>query len=265
MGNHWYDKHGNSCHTQITAKGKIRDTTIRDARKLGLFPSVTTILQILDKPALTNWKIRNAVLAGEKAPRFPGETDQSLVNRANKVARQIAEDAAQRGTEIHDALESWCEGRGYPSQFREHVLATKAQLLDAVPDWGEHEKVVEQACVGPGYAGRCDLQVPGAMVIADYKTKDFDESKLASIKGYPDQGMQLAAYAYATGLFERATPDRPVRLINIFVSRDNPGLATWYEHKDPVRLGNAFLALVRYWHHRNTGLFDPEEVPTCVL
>ena len=46
---HWYDKDGVPCHEVPKASGKGKTkTTLTQARKLGLFPSVTTIFKILD-------------------------------------------------------------------------------------------------------------------------------------------------------------------------------------------------------------------------
>ena len=54
MGNHWYKQDGSPCYEVPYADPKkgMRSTTIRDARKLNLVPSVTTILQVMDKPGL---------------------------------------------------------------------------------------------------------------------------------------------------------------------------------------------------------------------
>ncbi len=50
MPEHWYTKNGEAAHTQPTlsktAKNPNRSTTIKDARKLGLLPSVTSILKL---------------------------------------------------------------------------------------------------------------------------------------------------------------------------------------------------------------------------
>ena len=58
---HWYDTDGNSQYTIVGANGKTRNTTLRDARKNGFVPSVTTVLNIAAKPALENWKIKQAI------------------------------------------------------------------------------------------------------------------------------------------------------------------------------------------------------------
>jgi hypothetical protein len=53
---HWYSLDGKPCHTVPNKDGDgTRTTTLRDARKLQLLPSVTTIIGILDKPQLTKW------------------------------------------------------------------------------------------------------------------------------------------------------------------------------------------------------------------
>lgn len=56
---HWYDAKGAACHqiaTKPGAKNPFRPTTIKDARALLLYPSVTTILGVLAKPQLDDWK-----------------------------------------------------------------------------------------------------------------------------------------------------------------------------------------------------------------
>ena len=50
---HYYTRDGSPAYTT-----NGRGTTLRDARKLGLKPSVTTILQVVDKAALTSWLVR---------------------------------------------------------------------------------------------------------------------------------------------------------------------------------------------------------------
>ena len=58
---HWYSLEGEPMYTIIGANGKERNTTLRDAKSIGLVPSVTTILGMVAKPALENWKITQAI------------------------------------------------------------------------------------------------------------------------------------------------------------------------------------------------------------
>ena len=52
---HWYRRDGEPLHSVPSVKGDPRPTTLRDARKLGLLPSVTNVLGVIAKPELTAW------------------------------------------------------------------------------------------------------------------------------------------------------------------------------------------------------------------
>ena len=55
---HWYDAEGRSAHVVIGKNGKERNTTVADARKMGLLPSVTSVQSILEKPPLS-WPLKH--------------------------------------------------------------------------------------------------------------------------------------------------------------------------------------------------------------
>ena len=46
---HWYDKNRRSCVYIVGSNGKERNTNLKDARKHGYVPSVTTILGVAAK------------------------------------------------------------------------------------------------------------------------------------------------------------------------------------------------------------------------
>ena len=54
---HWYTKEGEPMYTIVGANGVERNTTLRDAKSLELVPSVTTVMGMVAKPALENWKM----------------------------------------------------------------------------------------------------------------------------------------------------------------------------------------------------------------
>ena len=58
---HWYTQEGEPMYTIVGANGKERNTTLRDAKKDNLVPSVTTVLSLVAKPGLENWKINQAL------------------------------------------------------------------------------------------------------------------------------------------------------------------------------------------------------------
>jgi hypothetical protein len=66
---HWYKKDGSPAYTTIGKTGE-RATTLRDARKLGLLPSVTTINGMLSKAGLDTWKQQQVLLAALTLPRL---------------------------------------------------------------------------------------------------------------------------------------------------------------------------------------------------
>ena len=94
-GGHWYTKDGTPAYTQLVASGKRkgldRPTTLRDARKLSLVPSVTTLMNLMDKPALTHWKIKRAV------------------EKALDPFNFVEDNSAEEGSRIHGIVEKWIE------------------------------------------------------------------------------------------------------------------------------------------------------------
>ena len=84
---HWYDKEGEPAYTIIGANGKERNTTLRDAKSLGLVPSVTTIIGMIGKPALENWKINQALEASVALEQGKNESFHSYASRCKSQAK----------------------------------------------------------------------------------------------------------------------------------------------------------------------------------
>ncbi len=76
---HWYTIDGKPKYTIVGKNGKERNTTLRDARKLNLVPSVTTILDVAAKPGLVNWQVNQGIQAALTLPRKVDETDEESV------------------------------------------------------------------------------------------------------------------------------------------------------------------------------------------
>lgn len=210
---HWYGRDGSVAYEQRTKAGGVRSTTLSDARKLGLVPSTTTVLQVLDKPALTQWKVKQGILAALTLARIDGENDDAYLARLLTDSQQQAKDAADEGTKIHDALELALKGDAFPARFSPHVAAVKAELARLFPDVSDWIPERSFGC-GLGYGGKVDLHSPSTGIVVDYKGKDGDFSdgkKLAY-----DQHYQLAAYQYGLRLPRNVCA-------NLFVSRTHPG------------------------------------------
>ena len=86
---HWYQHNGAPQYTVKAKDGSDRPTTLRDARKLNLVPSVTTILKIAAKPGLEAWKLNQMLLAALTLPKgelFAGSSTAATTTKLTGLA-----------------------------------------------------------------------------------------------------------------------------------------------------------------------------------
>lgn len=240
---HWYAKDGTPEHFRGPNGSP---TTLREARKLGLVPSVTEILQVIAKPALETWRRNQAVLAALTLQRDEDEPDSAYLARINADAAKQAQEAAAEGTAIHDAIEASFSCTPFPARFTPHVDAVRARLIELFPK--VHDWVPEKSFASPlGFGGKCDLHSPSAGIVIDWKGRDGDFSDGKRLAW--EQHYQLAAYQRGLGL-PRAVG------INVFVSRTHPGcIATHiWEEADMEQGWAVFEAALRL--HKAIRKFD---------
>lgn len=240
---HWYTRDGAPMYTVVgKTTGKPRNTTLRDARELNLVPSVTTILNVAAKPALTVWLQEQAILAALTLPRGEDEPEAAWLKRVVQDSKQQGKDAADLGTEIHAAIQGHYEGKK-ESKFPYHVDSCK-NAIEA--RFGKLTWHCEQSFAHEmGFGGKCDMHNPdGDGIVLDIKTKDF--SDLSKPLWYDEHLLQLAAYREGLG-FPGA------RCANVFVSRTNPDLAVIHEWaEDDIKRGWAmFQHLLSFWQLKN--------------
>lgn len=252
---HYYHPDGRPCYeVENKSKGGMRKTNLNDARRLGLLPSVTTILSVLDKPGLTAWKIEQAVLAAMTTPRLPGEQLDAFVERVlhtERVQDQESQAARDRGTEIHNALEAYFTGREVPEAIRPWIMPA-AQAIAAKGELVATEKVL----VGHGYAGKTDLvqRAPdGVWWLWDWKSakKLPDPAKGGA---WSEHVLQLSAYAraYMNLLDGVLTPASSIRTGNIYISTVEQGKFVVCEHGDWLETyQKGFAPLVQHWQWAN--------------
>jgi len=254
---HWYSK---DAQPQHFING--RDSTLRDARKNNWLPSVTEIINTLDKPALTSWKVRMAVEAAQELPYEDGEDTHSYHSRVTKKAFSESLEARDKGSEIHDDIEKiW--GNLEPGEYEEIAQGCCKAIISYC---GGEDFRAEQIVIGEGYGGKVDLH--NDEFVIDYKTKDITDEQweknqiyLASHGekkppklAYPEMCMQLAAYDHA--LWSMKLPDMkssdvdlPRKLINVFVDREIPGrviIHEWELEESEIAY-QKFELLVKYW------------------
>jgi hypothetical protein len=253
---HWYDETGKPCHTMPKARGGgTRDTTVRDARKLNLFPSVTTITKsILAAPQLARWLEGQLLKAAYKAPPIGGETyEEWQASIRQKVAIQ-SEKTMQLGTDVHKALEDALGGMPFDGSVtardgEDYPLYTFVNpVVELFADNGWRIHSLEETVVGDRYAGTADVQYFGD---DEYGIIDFKTTKDALKPFIPDTYvMQIAAYHVAVhgGISDKAAG------YNIFISTEQNIGAVKAERYDADRLREeyeAFKRIVWLWCKTN--------------
>lgn len=253
---HWYYTDGRPCYELEKKDGKgMKAPTLADARKLQLLPSVTNILRVLDKPALNDWKVEQGVLAVLTTPRLPGETDDAFVHRVlhvDRVQDQEMTTARDKGTAIHDALESYFFGTEYDPALKPWI----EPAAKAIAARGERIGC-ETILVGEGYAGRLDLiqEAKDCWWIVDWKTtKKLPDPKKGA---WTEHRIQLSAYAAAwirklahNGEYDRT---KSTRTSNIYISTVDQGAFVICDHEPEWQrtFASAFIPLLAYWQWLN--------------
>jgi hypothetical protein len=280
---HWYDLSGKSCHTQPYADkkraGESRPTTIKDARKLGLLPSVTSILGVLDKPQLTDWKLEqlskeyrnriNQILGRanlhaddvvfalrDMMARDPDELHDEIVDHA---FRQV-EQAADAGELIHKGAELALQGLDYnhdepvflPELKATFPLSCFIKPVEAfvkehgIQPLGHEVRIVSKE---HGYAGTGDLPMkcPRGLGFGDFKTRKTKPGR--PVTAYDTQVMQLAAYHGAHFSKEFTLNPSGSSGFNLYISTTEPGRidAVWYEAERIQKAYHTFTSLAAVW------------------
>jgi hypothetical protein len=214
---HFYTKEGKPAYEIIGANGKQRATTLRDAKKLGLLPSVTTITKMEAAPGLERWKIQQACLACMTLPRLEGESDDAFMARALTDSQEQAKKAASRGAYLHGLLEQCIQGSVTLAE-EDSVIVTPVLEWIRVNFGGYKLHAEHSFAHASGFGGKTDLLAEGDGgfgVLIDFKFKDGVDP--AETKGYPEHITQLSAYANGTGFPE-------ARCINLFIDSRRPGI-----------------------------------------
>ena len=239
---HWYGRDGSPQYTVTAKNGNQRATTLADARKMRLVPSVTTIIKSAASPGLEAWKLNQMLLAALTLPRIDNEPEEELVQRIVKDSKEHAKMAAERGSAVHTAIENMYSGVMY-AEYAEHQAGVYREIEAA---YGITEFQPEKAFAHEfGFGGKVDLfSKEGDGVVLDIKTKEFSDP--AKVQGFDEHMMQLAAYR--KGLY---LPN--ARCANVFVSVTNPGLVVVKEwsREDLTRGWAMFYALLKYWQAKN--------------
>jgi len=182
------------------------------------------------------------MLASMTLPRAPDEAEDLYVQRVIKDSREHARAAAQRGTEVHTALESWYEGVMVADMMDYQMgVGEEVRKLFGEPKWISEKSFACEL----GFGGKLDLcTMDGDGIVIDFKTKEFTDP--AKVEAYDEHVMQLAAYRLGLNLSK-------ARCANVFVSVTEPGLVVTKEwSEDDLERGEEmFYHLLKYWQAKN--------------
>ncbi len=156
-----------------------------------LLPSVTTVLKIIDKPALMNWAAKQAAKAVLSDP-----AKYDTPEKAAAAIYSISDVATTRGSDVHKLAEIYADAyvQGKADEFTSdnpYFPAIRAFFATMRPE--VIYKEVRLVNMEHGYAGTADLiaRVGPKTFVIDYKT-----GKAV----YPEARLQVEAYRQATML-----------------------------------------------------------------
>lgn len=177
---------------------KTHKYIITDGGKTFQVPSVTTVLKVLDKPALVQWAANSAIeyLREHINPGYGYDKIEleGIYQEARFNFRKISKKATDVGTLAHEWVENFLKsGKALPKPANEQAYnccqaAANWLMLNDVSPIEVETKIYSRKYK---YAGTFDLglaQVKGELSIVDWKS-----SKAV----YPEYRLQLAAYAQA--------------------------------------------------------------------
>lgn len=166
---------------------------------------VTTILGVLDKPALIQWAANEAcnfvAEAWEPNAAYSREHRDEILKQARYAHKRKKEEAATLGTLAHEHIEAFLRDGNWPTGYAWDSLPDEVQnSLTLFREWWDQQdlKVVATekylANLELGYGGTLDFlceDSQGRLVVWDWKTS----------KGiYGEMKLQLAAYVGALAL-----------------------------------------------------------------
>lgn len=261
---HWYTPAGDVAHDQPYAASSVKKnpeladkrtpTTVKHARKLGLYPSVTNILGVVAKDSLVDWKMEQVLL---RAAAYPfkstalaakyGSGSEAYTEHLKKWIHTTIEgafekvsEAADHGELLHDAAETYLSSwsspeRQVPNDPRINVSWPRVQeTLDAHVDSVER---TEFTVVGDGYAGRLDFlgryhepegwkdDVPFQHDrITDFKSREWPKNRKPSI--YETDLIQIGGYILAARQLQDGHQN--LGATSFFIHRKEPRV--WLHH-----------------------------------
>ena len=190
----------------------------------GPVPSVTTVLEVLSKPALVEWKAREAVRAYirnrstlDKILMDQMGGEDAAIREALKLVDSVRDKAANIGTSVHlladivsRASETATDGFRPSDEEIPYLNAWRGFLTFLEAQGGRIISSEHAVWSQNGYAGTYDLilQIPSAPNANGDRDVDLWLVDIKTSKGYyPEYGLQLAGYRWADWIILQGDPN----------------------------------------------------------
>lgn len=239
---HYYDADGKPRHTIIGVNGKERSTDVRDARRLGLVPSVSTIKDVGLSQFLVNWMMNMMLdIAIENKHIADIEMFRKVVYAIYKERKSKP---SLVGNSVHKSMEHLFKTGEY-DENKHYTSEAYSQVFNEFPGY---TWTAEHSFSHPdGFGGCVDLHGSNGTdyVIIDFKTKD--KAELSKSMQFEDYKVQLAGYQIGLELPEHT------RRFNQFISvhKDTPGKSLLVECDKFDKYSKIFYAYLNLWKARN--------------
>lgn len=261
---HFYTREGQPKHQMPLADGSgMRPTHMGDAKKLGLYPSVSSILGILAKPGLEKWKQNQVALASLRITKKGDETEKYFVGRVIEEAFKQVDDAADLGSRIHREIERfWSHDWSKPFEPDPKLAVYVSPVINWMIAKDIHVENPEAVIINfeHGYAGTSDCPFrwkngTGIGVI-DYKSRKTTPGE--EIENYDGQATQIAAYGAA---YWGEHNLKYCWGANVYISTTEPGRVDLMMYKPDMLVAEfeAFKHICAI--HRHFNQWDPRVPP----
>lgn len=257
MAGHWYNRVGKPQHTVVGKNGKERNTSLADAKKLDLWPSVTTVMSVASKGAFLERYKEQQILEAAFNESFCQDTDtyQSWCSRVLKRSVMHRDNTADKGRQLHGALEKHFKDKRVPKQYQPWAMPVVELIKHYFPDvtdWKAEQSFTHQTY---GFGGCIDLHSPKSKIVLDFKTKDKDD--VQKIEPYIEHHMQSASYAVLA--FDAESLDKSeFERYNLYISTRKIGELKLTQSLDFDRDWKMFKCLLGYWQLLNN--HRPKEI-----
>ncbi len=238
---HWYRQDGSPCYQVPCSDPRkgMRDTTLTDARKFDLVPSVTKIIRCAAAIGLETWKQNQILDSALTLPMLPGELADAYKMRVIMDAEETGKKARERGTELHAAIESVIQtGECFDlPQWKDHCVCIVETMKQYGIDLLDMQAKAEHSFARDGYGGKIDWH--DDMLLLDFKSK----YRIDKVKPYDEHLMQCAAYAYGVGV---------KRAGNVFIGVEDKQVRVFmYEPEQLTEAFGMFTCLLSFWQRRH--------------